>query len=347
MKNLLLLAVFLITLAACQNTENSEQKTTQQTKSAVKTVKVKTFTLDTIPVIAKHTATINAYDKVFLAPTIPGRIKSIDVEVNDKVRTGQKIIQMDDTQLIQMQIQFNNLEKEMHRMDTLIAYESVSQQLYDQTKSQYDAMKENLENMKENTIMSSPFSGVVTGRFYDENEIYLGSPNTQEGKPAIVTIEQINKLKVKISVSERYFPMFKNDLEATLISDIYPNRTFAGKVSLIYPTINPTTRTFTTEITIPNNDLALRPGMFSRVEVKLNEKVAITAPSSTILTLSGTSEKYVYIIRNNVAQMVKIEIGERFDDFFEIISDEIRVGDQLVVAGQTKLDNGDKVSIVL
>lgn len=346
MKKLFSLSLLAVIMFACGGKPKGES-TVKETKVEEQTQKVRVMTLEkqTIDVIQEYTAAINPYDKVYLAPTVPGRIVDVKVEVNDKVKKGQLVVSMDEAQLLQLKVQYENLKKEMQRMDTLIRYNSVSQQVYDQTQAQYEATKTNYENMKENTRLVSPFNGIVTNRYYDDNEIYSGSPNTDAGKPAIVTIEQIEKLKVVVNMSARYFPMVSKGLDAKLTTDIYPNREFKGVVSLVYPTIDPQTRTFSVEITIPNKDMVLRPGMYAKVKVKMAEKEALVVPASVVLMQEGTANRYIFILENDIAKRVPVILGERFDDKLEIIADMELEGKTIVTTGQSKLDSGDKVEV--
>ncbi|MFV0520986.1 MAG: efflux RND transporter periplasmic adaptor subunit [Mangrovibacterium sp.] len=341
MKRFLLLGMGILLLVAC----NNDAKTTQEQIETGKPVKTTPIKQKVIGVNEEYTATINAYDKVYLAPNMAGRIQDIKVEVNDYVKKGQRVVDMDANQLVQLEVNFANLKKEMTRMDTLIRYGSISQQAYDQTKASYDATKASLDNLRENTVLDAPFSGIVTGRYYDDKELYMGGANA-DGKAAIITIEQIDRLKVEINMSERYFPIVKNGLKADLTTDIYPNDVFVGEVSLVYPTIDPSTRTFTVEITIPNADHRLRPGMFARVSVNLGEQEAMIVPSSAVMKLDGTNKRYVFVVRDNKAVYVDVKISARFDDSLEIKSDDLKEGDQLVVSGQVNLNNKDQVKVV-
>lgn len=341
MKKILILGITSLVLASCGSKEQTTEVVSEVVKKPIKTTQV---VHQTIQVEENYTSTINAYDKVYLAPNMPGRIKDVKVEVNDFLKKGQRVVEMDNSQLIQLEVNFANLEKEMARMDTLIKYGSISQQIYDQTKASYEATKSSLNNLRENTVLNAPFSGIVTGRYYDDNEIYSGSPNVN-GKAAIVTIESIDRLKVEVNMSERFYPVVKNGLKTKLTTSIYPNEQFEGVVSLVYPTIDPTTRTFTVEITIPNKDLKLRPGMFSKVDVNLGEKETIVVPASTVMILDGTNQRYVFVEKDGVAKFVKVNVGARFDDKLEIISDEVNVGDHLVISGQVNLNDGDLVEV--
>lgn len=346
MKKNLILALLAFMAISCQpKKEEAATKEAPEVKRKTE-VRVATLSVDTVDILENHTATIKAYDKVFLAPIMPGRIKSVAVEINDNVKAGQLVVKMDDAQLVQLYVQFENMKKEMKRMDALKITESVSEQQYDQVKASYDAMVTNVKNIEENTKLVAPFAGVVTGRFYDDNELYSAQPNTPEGKAAVVTIEKIGMLKVMVSMSERYFPAVHNGLKASLTTDIYPNEEFEGVVSLVYPTIDAATRTFKVELTIPNDSKKLRPGMYSKVSVKLGEKSAMMMPSASIMMQEGTNNRFVYVVESDIVKRIPVTLGERFDDRLEVISPLLKVGMKYVTAGQTKVEAGDEISIL-
>ena len=66
-------------------------------------------------------------------------------------------------------------------------------------KTQYDVTKTNVDFMKENTLLKAPFNGVVTGKYFENGEIYSGAPTTQSGRSAVVTVMQVNPLKVNVN----------------------------------------------------------------------------------------------------------------------------------------------------
>ncbi len=161
-----------------------------------------------------YTATVLPFEEVNMAPSAPGRIEKIYVEVGDKINKGDKLFLMDRTQLFQLKLQLSNLEKDLNRIDTLLRSGSAKQQQYDQMKTQYDVTKTNVDFMEQNTLLKAPFNGIVTGKYFEDGEIYSGSPTTQSGRSAVVTVQQVNPLKVDVSVSEQYFPLIKKGMKA-------------------------------------------------------------------------------------------------------------------------------------
>jgi RND family efflux transporter MFP subunit len=320
-----------------------------ESSSAVKReypVRVQTLKMESITRTLDYTANLTAFEEVYFAPASPGRIEKIHVDVGDRVKKNQTIIEMDRTQLQQGRIQLQNARSNFLRLDTLYQLESVSEQQYEQAKTQYEVARSNVDFLEENTSLVSPINGVVTERYYESKEMYSGAPNTSAGKAAVVRLMQINPLKATVSISERYFPEIHKDMTAVIHLDMYPGETFRGKIYRVHPTVNETTRTFKTEILVNNPDEKLRPGMYARVMLELRNEKAITVPAMSVMKQEGTNNRYIYISNGGTARKIRVKIGKRFDDKQEIISDSLKEGMQLVVSGHANLEEGATVKIV-
>jgi RND family efflux transporter MFP subunit len=309
-------------------------------------VKVITLAKTKIARTIDYTATILPFEEVNMAPSTPGRIDKIYVEVGDKVNKGDKLFLMDRTQLYQLKLQLANLEKDLSRLDTLLRSGSAKQQQYDQMKTQYEVTRTNVDFMEQNTLLKAPFTGMVTGKYFENGEMYSGTPTTQSGRSAIVTVMQVNPLKVNVAVSEQYYPLIKMGMKATITADVYENETFTGKVFIIAPTISSATRSFITEIELPNRNDLLKPGMFVRVSMDLGEVETFVVPAGTVLLQEGTNVRYVFVEDQGKAKRVEVLIGKRFDDRLEIISENLEEGVNLVSEGQSRLLNNYKIEIV-
>jgi membrane fusion protein (multidrug efflux system) len=337
----------MILLSGCSSfTDKSAAKNKMSAEKTAIPVKVLTLAKTKIARTIDYTATILPYEEVNMAPSSPGRIERIYVENGDKVNKGDNLFLMDRTQLYQLKLQLANLEKDLNRLDTLLITGSVKQQTYDQTKTQYDVLKTNVNFMENNTLVKAPFTGVITGKYFEEGEMYSGAPTTMSGKAAIVTLMQVDLLKVNVAVSEQYYPLIKKGMNATITADVYKDEIFNGKVLLVSPTINSATRSFITEIELPNKNELLKPGMFVRVSMNLGEVETFVVPASTVLLQEGTNVRYVYTEDQGVAKRVEVLLGKRFDDKLEIISDNLSENDRIVSEGQSRLLNDDKIEIV-
>jgi RND family efflux transporter MFP subunit len=342
--------IFGLLLTACSSKDNNKTVTTASaatvTEKAAIPVKVMALSKTKISRTIDYTATILPFEEVNMAPSAPGRIEKIYVEVGDRINKGDKLFLMDRTQLFQLKLQLSNLEKDLNRIDTLLRSGSAKQQQYDQMKTQYDVTKTNVDFMEQNTLLKAPFAGIVTGKYFEDGEIYSGSPTTLSGRSAVVTVQQVNPLKVDVSISEQFFPLIKNGMKASITADVYKNETFTGSVYRIYPTINSATRSFITEVQLANRNDLLKPGMFVRVSMDLGEVETFVVPANTVLVQEGTNLRYVFVEESNSAKRVEVLIGKRFDDQLEIISENLKEGDRLVTEGQSKLISSEKIEVV-
>jgi RND family efflux transporter MFP subunit len=280
-----------------------------------------------------------------MAPSTPGRVDNIYVEVGDRVQKGQKLFLMDRSQYYASKIQLANLEKDLARMDTLMKVGSIKAQTYDQTKAQYEVTKTNVDFMEANTLLEAPFPGIITGKYLEDGELYSGAPG-MSGKAAVVTLMQINPVKITVSISEQNYPLIKKGMQARVTADVYPDREFEGRIFRIHPTINSMSRTFNAEISIPNGTELLRPGMFARVYIDMGEVEAFVVPSNSVLVQEGTNERFIFVADGNVASRRVVKPGKRFDDKVEIAEGDLKVGDNLVIDGQARLTDGLKIEIV-
>jgi RND family efflux transporter MFP subunit len=352
MKYLKTFSVILISgiiLAGCSSKSDKEatpaQAVTTSSDRGVIPVKTMTVSKSKISRTIDYTATILPFEEVNMAPSTPGRIDKIYVEVGDRISKGENLFLMDRTQLYQLQLQLSSLQKDLSRLDTLLKTGSVKQQQYDQLKTQYDVTKTNVEFMEQNTLMKAPFDGIVTGKYFENGEMYSGAPTTQTGRSAVVTVMQINPLKVNVSISEQYYPLIKKGMKADVVADVYSNEKFTGTVYRISPTINSSTRSFNVELELPNRNDLLKPGMYVRVAMNLGEVETFVVPANTVMVQEGTNIRFVFLAKENSAQRVEVVLGKRFDDQLEIVSSTIKEGDIIISEGQAKLINGDKIEI--
>jgi RND family efflux transporter MFP subunit len=323
-------------------------KTADAAKIEIKqSVPVKTMMarLEPITRTIDFTASLIPFEEVHLAPSTPGRIEKINVEIGDRVSKDQVVALMDRTSLEQARINLMNLETNFKRLDTLKKLNSIADQQYDQVKSAFDIAKTSYQFLLQNTQLKAPFSGVVSGKYFEDGEIYSGAPVPAVGKAAIISIVQINQLKALIGISASYYPIISKGIKANVTSEIFPEQTFTGEVFRIYPTIDNTTKTFTVEVKIQNGDLRLRPGMFSKIDLDMGKGNAILVPSIAIIKQTGTNDMYVFLNRNNAAKKTLVTTGRMIDDKIEIL-EGISEGDEVVIVGQNKLEDQVPVTII-
>lgn len=342
-KNIVLTMLTIALFAGCSSKKEESRK--NEVTEAIP-VKVKKLEKQSIAKTLDYTATLEADEQVYYAPASTGRIGKIYVEVGDRIRKGQLLVEMDPTNFRQAEVQLKNLETEYNRAVKLNETGSISKQAYDAAVTNYEVAKSNYDFLNENTKMLAPFDGIVTGKYFENGELYTGAAVGGAAKPSIIAIEKINPLKAYVNLSEQYFLSVKKGTKVELKSNIFPDRVFEGTVSIVYPTIDPSSRTFTVEVKIPNANEILRPGMYGTINFFIGETETVVAPAIAVLKLQGANNRYVFLNKDGKAKRVDVTLGRRFEDQVEVISNEIHEGDELVVVGQGRLVDGSPLSIV-
>ena len=320
-----------VVMFSCTSEKKQEVKVDEKPLVRLETVKTQE-----VEQIQEFTATVEANVVNNIVPSMSLRINDILVEVGDHVRKGQVLAQMDKTNLLQSQTQLENIQLEYDRAFELYKVGGASKQSLDAQKTQLDVAKTAYENLKENTRLVSPINGIVTARNYDSGDMIGGEP--------VVTIEQMSPVKLLVNVSESFYTRVRKGMDVNVKVEVYGDEIFHGKVSLIYPTVDPQTRTFPVEIKLPNKDLKVRPGMFARVTMNFGTQNHVVAPDLSIIKQAGSGDRYIYVYKDGKVSYNKVLLGRRMDDKYEIISG-VSDGDQVVVAGQSRLTNGAEVYV--
>lgn len=319
----------------------AEEEQTKVVEPTLPVIKIETVNSAPVEQQAEFTATIEPLLRNNISPSMGLRIDEIHVEVGDIVKKGDVLVVMDKRQYLQSAVQLANLETDFARMERLLEQGGISQQQLDQLETQLEVSRHATENLRENSELVSPISGIVTERLYDPGDIY--SPTTAK----ILTVMQINQVKVMVSVPERYFPLVDNGTPVDISLEVYPQETFEGKVTLIHPALDAASRTFMVEITINNPKSRLRPGMLSRATMRLGEENHVLVPDISVLKQSGSSERYLFVYnpKDSTVSRRTVETGRIIGKNYEILSG-VEDGEQVVIAGMQKLLDADKVKVV-
>lgn len=330
----LLLAIVL--LGSCSGGKEKDAATTSV--SAVKP-KVKVASVVSRPVsqTQEYTATVEADVTNNIAPSSPVRISKIYAEVGDQVKKGEKLVQMDASNLKNLELQLANQESEFNRVNELFKVGGASQSELDASKMALDVKKTTYKNLLENTQLLSPISGIVTARNYDDGDMYSASN-------PVMTIERITPVKLLVDASESYFTQVKKGMKVSVKLDVYGDEKFDGIISLVYPTINPNTRTFPVEVKLQNSNMKVRPGMFARVTLNFGDKDRVVVPDQSIIKQVGSGDRYVYVYKDGKVSYNKVILGQRLGTEYELISG-VENNSQVVIAGQNNLNNGAEVQL--
>jgi RND family efflux transporter MFP subunit len=338
MKRKMIFTLGVIAAAGLLGAGCKEKKVDAQAETAPVEVKVAVAAGETIPQDVEFTANISAWQTNYIVPALQGaRIDRIYVNVGDRVRKGQLVAEMDPTQYNAAKVQFNTAEADYNRIKKVYEAGGVSEQTLTQAEAQYLVQKETLDNLARNVKLYSPIDGVVTQKGEEEGNLFTQTP--------ILELMQIDRLKVRVSISEQYYTHVEVGTPVAISVDILPGERFEGKVSLIYPAIDAATRTFTVEVTIPNADGKLRPGMFARSIINMGDTQAVMVPDVAVQKQIGSNERYVYVIEGGAAHRRSVVPGRQIGAMVDV-SNGVSAGEQVAVSSFVRLEDGAKAEIV-
>ena len=333
MKRIVILGFAVALLAGCTG-----KKTAAVTEEKGVLTKTARATAATVRLTEEFTSEIEPYKENDITPAASGvHIDKIYVEVGDPVREGQLIVTLDPTQYTQQLVQLKTVEDDYNRLLPVYEAGGISAQQIEQAKAQLDVQREVVANLKKNIEVRSPISGVVTARNYESGDLFVQQP--------ILHIMQIDPLKVIANISEQYFSNVKVGMPVKLTVDIFPDEEFTGTVSLIYPALDPTTRTFKVEVKVPNAKRTLRPGMYARTTFDMGSKEGVMVPDVAVQKQVGSAERYLYVIEgDSVAERRSIKVGRQVGDRVDILSG-VEPGEQVAVTALSKLFDGAAVDV--
>jgi RND family efflux transporter MFP subunit len=336
MRRNLFLALGVLTIALTA-TGCKEKKDAATEETPAVEVKAVAASGETIPRDVEFTANIAAWQTNYIIPALQGaRINRIYVNVGDRVRRGQLVAEMDPTQYNAAKVQFETTQADYNRIKKVYDAGGVSEQVLRQTEAQYLVQKETLDNLASHVRLYSPIDGVVTQTGEEEGNLFTQTP--------ILEIMQMDKLKVRVSISEQYYSAVKVGTPVAISVDILPGESFEGRVSLIYPAIDPATRTFTAEVTIPNPGGRLRPGMFARSTINMGDKPGVMVPDVAVQKQVGSNDRYVYVIEEGVAHRRTVTPGRQIGDRIDV-SEGVAPGEMVATTSFSRLSDGAKIVI--
>jgi membrane fusion protein (multidrug efflux system) len=216
----------------------------------------------------------------------PGRVGEVFVDEGARVQKGQPLLTLEtdylkleldqaEAALARARSAAEEARRDFDRKEGLLAKGSVSQALHDRTKATLDQAEAALAEAEatqalaqqklQDAVLVSPISGIVAERRTDVGE-RLG-----EATVAFVVV-QVSPLKLRFRLPERYLASVETGQLVRARVDPYPDEVFEGRITVVVHAIDTATRTFVVEAEIPNRDERLKPGLFARVELELEEK---------------------------------------------------------------------------
>lgn len=281
--------------------------------------------------------TAEGYFQTTLTAGMPGTITKVNVSIGDNVKADASLMQIDPSSPQNYDLvkqQFDNAAKSRERVAALAREGAVSQEIIDQMDVGYNTAKEGLDIIRKSQFVVAPFGGTVVN-------IHKNVNNTVSPGAELVTIANIHKVRIPVTVSDLLINKFRKGQTALTIID---GDTLRGTLDKVPLSGNESTHTFNIDVVFDNQNYRIKPGMYVKIQVVVDEKQDIISLPMDAVIIEGVHQS-AFVITDGIAHKTTITTGERSADTFEITSG-ISDGAHVVVSGASLLSEGTKTKIV-
>jgi RND family efflux transporter MFP subunit len=296
-------------------------------------------------------AEFTPYQEVDVMAKVAGYVKSIRVDIGDRVREGELLATLEvpelQDELTRAQaayhiahLSYTRLADVARREPGLVPLEDVDVARSRDLEAHAD--EERVETMERYTEIRAPFAGVITKRYANTGSmIQAGTASETQAMPLVRLAENdLLRLTLPVPVAAVAAVYVGQPLDITVVT---LGRTIRGKVTRLADDIDMSTRTMDTQVDVPNPDGRLVPGMYAEADLQIvSSPDALSVPLDAVDGL-GTSTPHIDVVGpGNVIHIVPVEIGVQTPLRVEVHSG-VREGQVVVVGRHTGLAEGEKV----
>ncbi|WP_295053945.1 efflux RND transporter periplasmic adaptor subunit [uncultured Fibrobacter sp.] len=288
--------------------------------------------------VRSFSGTIEGSQQTTATAKLGDPIAKINVRVGSKVKKDQVLAEFvftgDNTAYQQAKAAMELNEKTLARTKEVQAKGGVTQSTVDQLETQISISKMQLEAARRATLVLAPSSGTIT-----EVKHKVGEVPGVGG--AMFTIANLDKVILKLNVTSSEIGFFKKGAKATIELN---GEKLQGEVSLIPLAANPITRFFPVEVTFKNKNRKLLPGMYLTTKIDAREVTGVTVPVEAIVYSNGVNSVWTVDSEGKAKRKI-VQLGVQTKTDIQI-KDGLSEGDVVMVEGQNRMNDGDKVLIV-
>ena len=282
-------------------------------------------------------ATARANEAIDVTPRISSVVSAIHFDEGQNVTAGEVLVELDSREIrADLDLAEANLSERRSRygrLETLAASQVVSEVELEELQAQLQVAEAQVNSARarlEDTIIRAPFSGEVGLR-----RVSIGGlvqPNT-----VITTLDDTAIMKLEFSVPEEYLSVMREGLGIEASAAAWPGRAFTGTITSVDSRVDPMTRSLAVVALMPNDDRALKPGMFLQVEISRRRENVVLAPEAALVPRQG--RQFVYVVAEGRAEERQVSLGSRRPGQVEIL-DGLQPGEQIVTQGVQRIRDG-------
>lgn len=292
-----------------------------------------------------------------ISSKVDGRIDRLELEEGDVVKAGDIIATLDTNELAAQVIQaegnlltaqagLEQAELDLRRNDALAKQGAVSLQTLDTMRIKRDLALGQLRSAEgnmslltarlENANITAPRDGVVIKRLVQSGYY------TKSGS-AIVTLADTSSLLAKATVGEAQMQDIIIGSTVKVLVSALGNKEFSGVITRLSPAAAAPSRTFTAEITVPNPQGELKPGIFANVSTPVQARKNVIAVPESALVMKEDQKTVFVVNAQGVAQQTVLKIGYVGEGYAEVLAG-LQEGDIIITAGHNKVKDGSVIA---
>jgi RND family efflux transporter MFP subunit len=340
-------------LSSCQ-TETEEEQDAQTETGKIQAVEVvhpepksfKAEVLITGTAMPNQSVTIHAMES--------GYIKSIPVDIGDRVNRGETVAILDNPELYRLQQKLkarfqakqsnyerlNGINQKTPALTTLQQVED-AKAAFLTSQAELNAINDRIGFLK----VTAPFSGIITSRFVDHGAL-IQSGLTESKPQGIVELQQTNPIRVIIPLPESDAGSVKNGISVNVTFPELAGASYAAKISRTAKSLDAGSKTMQVEIDIDNPDNRILTGMYAKVLLQLNSREdVLSLPLTTRIWYQA--EPFILIVENNEVKRLPLRKGLTGKDYFEVLNPGITKETIVIVRGKGLVKPGQIVKPIL
>ena len=321
---------------------------------------------------------INPLSTVIIGTQVSGTIKEIYVDFNSEVKQNQLLALIDpdvfeavvaqkqaalEIAKAQVNVQENDIVYYKKNLDRILKLKNAkystekelesAQRDYDNAVAQLklqqaqvkqaQASLDSAETELKYTKITSPVDGIVISKSVEVGQTVAASFSTPE---LFSVAEDLTKMEIEASVVEADIAKVKVGQTVRFSVDSFPDETFLGTVKQVRNQAVTTSNvvTYSVIIGIDNSDMLLKPGMTANVEIVTAQKEdAFVVPNAALRFYLDENQRYkekgVWVLKNGVPERIVIKEGISDDNNTEVISDNLKLGDEIIVSKKMNSDD--------
>jgi len=291
---------------------------------------------------------LTAPQEVYVSNEIPGQVRQIHFHSGTQVTRGKLLLQLnDDVDRAELKGLFAEralARLQFQRMSRLFKTGKLASRAdLDEARAKLDRAAANVDAKRaliEKKRILAPFSGYLGIR-----QVNLGQYLAAGSR--IVRLQRFDPIYVDYSLPEREFSQLALKQKVTISVQAFPRRTFSGQISALEPGITQATRNLRIRATLKNPDGGLRPGMFAEVHSLMSARHSVlTVPRMAISYAPYGDSVYVVIKKNGALIVQRRQVATGAVRGRKVaIKTGLQADEQVVIAGQLKLRNGQRVVV--